>query len=757
MLAYLTSFILEALGGGRRGGGEASTTSRHSLLFSTSATGSASADLPVSSRARREQAAAGQRPFPNGGGGRGLSVGGGEMAQELAIRGVRVEEYSAPARKGVLVRRGAFAVRREVFAVGKMSVQARRLLRKRLGSELDAVRDALRKAEVLSCGAGATGAAAPAGKDDGRLMAAEAPVGEDGGRAAKRRKVAPSTEQGAGKPKRMRQDDSRERLAGRLASLAAVLPDHVVAFLLNQRVGDADSRGDGGEIKKDVQYMKGGALFQLKMLLNKFAPESTPRNRRAPMVATGGSCLSRHQGAGGKTATVQEEEEEEVVVVMGVDICGGVSRIAIRDIAEEYGELVEDIGVKLLSPLQRKYVDLAEQGEYVDICGDASPVVFPTNTKAGDISSSPSLSSSDSDASSSDSDSSSSSNSDSKSDPGQSVNSRSPLPSIVPKEKDTYAQPPGPAPEAVHTAERPDDVQDKCAPPVPTVLQITRSPPAPPVRLPKVNDTYAQPPEPAPKTVQITQQEEIQDQCAPPAPTGHPVTSSTPGPAAVPKENDTYKQQPPEPPEAVQIAEPEQLQDQRVAPVATGHPITGSAPPPAVLPEENGTSSQPPELAPVAAQIAEPEEVQGEGAAPAPAPTNDLSDLVTMAKEEAERRRQLAKERAKAKARRMLLEMEKAARPDERVHPRDMELLGIAAFEHVASTVQDARTAPPRVNDGGDLRVSPGGPSVLQQLGVFLKAGDGSEDEEEEQRQQPPPAVFASHGEDMEVEDGEIR
>ena len=159
----------------------------------------------------------------------------------------------------------------------------------------------------------------------------------------------------------------------------------------------------------------------------------------------------------------------------------------------------------------------------------------------------------------------------------------------------------------------------------------------------------------------------------------------------------------------------------------------------------------------VAARIAEPEEVHGEGAAPAPAPapaaTNDLSDLVTMAKDEAERRRQLAKERAKAKARQMLLEVEKAAPPDERVHPRDMELLGIAAFEYVASTVQGqgARTAPPRVNDGGDLRVSPGGPSVLQQLGIFLKADDGSEDEEQQQQQ------FASHGDDMEVEDGEIR
>ncbi|TKW39997.1 hypothetical protein SEVIR_1G216700v4 [Setaria viridis] len=675
------------------------------------------------------------------------------MAQEPAVRGVGIdEEHPAPRRKGVLVRRGAFSVKREVFAVAKMSVPARRLLQKRLSSELDAVRDALRKAEVLSSrGAGATGATAPAGGKDRRLLATEAPAEEDGGSAAKKRKVSPFAEQGAGEPKRMR-PDGRERLAGRLASLAAALPDHAVAFLQNQRVGDADSRGSGGgggEMEKDVRSMKGGALFQLKMLLDKFAPESTlPKSLgRAPLVASGFRCLSRHQGAGGKMATVQEEEDEEEAD--GVDICGGVSRIAIRDIAEEYGELVEDIGVKLLSPLQRKYVDLAEQGEYVDICGDASPVVFPA--KAGDgRSTSPSLSSSYSDSSLSGSDSSSSSDSDSESDPGKSISSRPP-PASVPKEKDTGALPSVPAPEPLHTAE-PEDAQDQCTPPVPAVL-------------PKMNDANAQPLEPAPEMVRIAEQEELQDQCAPPppAPPVHPVTSSPPGPAALPKENDTYTQPPDPAPEAIQIAEEtEELLSLCVAPAATGHPITGgSAPPSAALPEENGASSQPPpELAPVPAQVADPEEpqVQGQGAAPAPA--NDLSGLVNEAKEEAKRRRQLAKERAKAKARRVLLEVERAAPPDERVHPRDLELLGIAAFEHVASTVQDARTAAqPQVDEGGGLRVSPGGPSVLQQLGVFLKADDGSDDDEEEEGQQQPSAAaaFASHGEDMEVEDGEIR
>ncbi|CAN6244901.1 unnamed protein product [Urochloa humidicola] len=704
------------------------------------------------------------------------------MAQELAFRGaVGVEERPAPQRKGVLVRRGAFAVRREVFAVAKMSAPDRRLLRERLDYELDAVRGAIRKAELLyGGGSGAAAAAPPAAGKDGRLLAAGAAAAaeEGGGRAAKKRKVPPFVEQGTGEPKRARTGD-RERLAGRLAALAAALPDHAVAFLQNRRVGGADSLGDGGgEVEKDVRSMKGGgALFQLKMLLDKFAPASAPKKshgrgappdiapgshgRALPLVASGSaSSLSRHQGACGglKIATMQEEEEEDV------DICGGVSRIAIRDIAEEYGELVEGVGVKLLSPLQRKYVDLAEQGgdEYVDICGDASPVVFPAakGKAAGDgrSTTSPSFSSSygDSDASSSDSDSSSrSSDTGSESDPGKNFTSRPPQPIV------TSAQPPEPAAEAVRTENiiAEPAVQDQRAPPVPAVLRITSSPPAPAFLPHKVNGTNAPPPSLAPEMMQIAEQEELQVQPAPMV-----------RPAALPKENDTNTQ-PPEPPvpsEAVKC----------VAPAATAHPITGGGAPPVptiLLPEESGASSYQPVLSPppVAPQVAEPEElhVQDAVAAPAPIASNDnVSDLVTAAKEEAERRRQLAKERAKAKARRALLEMERAALPDERVHPRDMELLGIAAFEHVASTVQRqgaraaAAVAPlPVMNDGGrggGLRVSPGNPSVLQQLGVFLKADDGSddEDEEEEKHQQAAAAALASRARgDDEVEDGEIR
>ncbi|CAD6243887.1 unnamed protein product [Miscanthus lutarioriparius] len=596
---------------------------------------------------------------------------------DLAIGGVGVDESSA-------LGRNVFGVKRVVFQVAEMPVPDRRQLRKRLRSELDAVRDLLRKAALYSCVSGA------AGKDD-RLFAPGAAVEDDDGcRAAKSRKVSPFAEAECARESKR---DDREQLAGRLASMAAVLPDHVVAFLQNRRVGDADSRGDDGDIEMDdVQSMKDGALFQLKMLLDKFAPESTPkllvdkfapevstpksRGGRAPLAASGISCLSQaqHQEAGGRMPPVQEEEEE------GVNICGGVSRIAIRDIAEEYGELVNDIGVQLLSPLQRKYVDLSEEDRYVDICGDASPVVFPAKTCD---SSSPSLStSSDSDATSTDSHSSSSS------------------PEALPKEYSCCrAGEPVPAPEA-------NPIQGK---------------------------HNTQPPEPAPEAIHIAEPE---NQCAPA--TVFAVTKSLPALTVLPRECGTLAQPPEQAPETVQIAEPEELKEKCAAPGATVHPITGSAPPPEVLPNENGTSSQPaPVPAPVAAQIAEPQ------AQP------QTSDLIAMARQEGKRR-------AMAKARQELLEMEKAALPDERIHPLDMELLGIAAFEHVVSTVRDARTAQPQVNDEVDLRFSPGRPSILQQLGVFLKADGGGE--EEDQEEQLPPLAVASDGEDMdtEIEDGQI-
>ncbi|XP_062224465.1 uncharacterized protein LOC133922998 [Phragmites australis] len=678
----------------------------------------------------------------------------GETAQEPAAQRVGVEESSAPGRKGALVRRNAFDVKREIFAVGEMPALARRLLRKRLGSELDAVRDILRKVEILFPDAGETRMAVPTDKD-GWFMAAEprpeAPMEDDGSRAAKRRNVSPFAEQAEEKPRMT--SDQRRRLAGRLASLAAVLPDHVVAFLQNQRGGDADPHGYGGEIEVAVHCLKDAALSKLKELLDKFVPESTPKNHeRAAMDGSGVSCLSQHQDAVEKIAPVEEDEGEDVY------LCGGVSPKALRDIAEEYDELVDGIGVQPLSPLARKYVDLNEQDAYVDICGEGSPVVLLA--KAGETRSSPRSRSSDSDASSSDSDASSSdsdSSSSSDSDSDESVSSPPPLP-VLHKEDDTPAQILASAPGVVQIAEA-EELQEQCFAPALTARLITSSPPAP-AALPKENVTSPQPPEPVRDAEYSNrtslphrsswEQENLQDLSAAPAPASAArlITTSPPALAALPKENNNS----PQPPEPVRDAEysakQEKLQDLSAAPGPMASLITSSLPTAAALHKENDTSAQPPEPAPETVQIADPEEPQDQIAEPEPA-AGPITDLIAKAQEAIERRRRQERERARKKARQELLEVERAALPNERIHPLIMEALGIAAFEHIVSTVEDANTARARVNSG-ELRVAPDCPSILQQLGLFLKADVGGEEREQLLGSAPGP-------EDMDVEEGEIR
>ncbi|KAJ1275048.1 hypothetical protein BS78_05G106900 [Paspalum vaginatum] len=636
------------------------------------------------------------------------------MAQELAVSGVvgahRPPSTATGGKGGLQERCDRFAVRREVLAVGEMSVLERRILMKRLESELDAVRHLLAKVELFPSGvvgAGAVCAAAPTG--GGRLVAAEAVAEDGGGGAAKKRKL--TSWEDSIPPKRVTPDD-RNRLARRLAALAARLPDHGVAFLQEDQrgvIGDgADPHGDGGEVEMDldtnVQSVKDdGSLVVLKKLLDRFVPlrsTSTPPkchgHGRTPLVAASSvSCQSQHEEAGDKMAPMQEEEEEEE----GVDICGGVSHMTIRDIADE---LVADIGVlRLLSPLPLKYVDIAEQGGeyYVDICGDASPVVL-LPAKPGDGNSSLGLSSSGSDASPTDSDSSSG---------------------------DSDMGPNEPAPEALQVAEPVAEVQANGTPTTPAVILISSKPHVPAVVVPKENDICAR---------------------APPE-------------RAAPKMGPN--EPPPEPaPEALQIAEAVAEVQAMSTPTTPAMILINSSPHvPAVLPKENGI------CAPAA-----PETVQ---LMPSPTP---LADLIAMAQEAAEQRRQEEKEPvkgmvqveeeekakeecARVKARRELLEMERAALPDERIHPLDMELLGIAAFQHVVSTVRPARTrtAQPQVDVSVTPRISPGHPSILQQLGVFLKADDGGEEEEEQQQQQqpPPPLGFvAFDGEHVEIEDGEI-
>ncbi|KAL6899293.1 hypothetical protein ACP4OV_005951 [Aristida adscensionis] len=133
--------------------------------------------------------------------------------------------------------------------------------------------------------------------------------------------------------------------------------------------------------------------------------------------------------------------------------------------------------------------------------------------------------------------------------------------------------------------------------------------------------------------------------------------------------------------------------------------VAGSDAPPAKKMKRTVVAPRTSPASEVVQAAAEPEKPQG-GKRIAPT-ARPVTDLIAKAQAVLERRR------ARERARRELLEVERAALPDESIRPRDMEELGIAGFEHIVSTAR----AP--VSSGGGGR-----PSVLQQLGLFLRSGD---------------------------------
>ncbi|KAL6899631.1 hypothetical protein ACP4OV_006289 [Aristida adscensionis] len=124
-------------------------------------------------------------------------------------------------------------------------------------------------------------------------------------------------------------------------------------------------------------------------------------------------------------------------------------------------------------------------------------------------------------------------------------------------------------------------------------------------------------------------------------------------------------------------------------------------------------------------QAAEPEKPQHKRIAPTARP---ITALIAKAEVVLERRR------AKETARRELLEVEMAAMPDDRIHPWDMEELGIASLQYIMSTTRCQVASGRR-------------PSCLQQLGLFLKP-DADADEQEQKQ------IFRCDAE--EIEEGEI-
>ncbi|CAM0945486.1 unnamed protein product [Alopecurus aequalis] len=559
----------------------------------------------------------------------------GELTREFGgIRvGGAVEPSAAPRRKRAREARGAFDVKKEVFAIGEMPRKEQNLLRERFRAELIAVRGLLAKADhllvprpvkdgaALSSSPGLT--PNPRGKDGRFLVSTEA----DDGTAAKRRKPSPPAvprEAPKMTPVEM------EQLAFRLAALSAELSAQAVKLL--QKLGQGHGRR--GELEVDVYSMEDAALFELKMHLDKFVKTKDPSP--APQ---------------GKLAEDDGDHQNDECV----DVCSGVSPpVAIAPSPLqleilEYSEVFAATGLvdKLLSPLPQKYLALAEKGkeeEYVDICGDASPVVIQSLAAIRRSPSISSVSDSDCDSGSDSGSDCKSGDSDSSSDSGSDMEICTPSPAVLPMVNGDSAPPSEaePAPDVAQIAE-----PGKVRSPAPAVL-------------PKVNGDSAPPSEPAP--------------------------------------------------EVVRIAESEKL----------------ISPSPAILPNVNGVSSLPSEPAPDVAMNAEPEKVPDQPVASPPA--RSMSELIAEAQET---RRREERSRAREKARQELVEMERSAMTSDRVHPLEMEELGIANVEHIVS--QRRRPGVTR--------------SLLEQLGLFLKAEDDDGEEEEEQPSSGPGVEDLEEGE----------
>ncbi|CAL4968375.1 unnamed protein product [Urochloa decumbens] len=171
---------------------------------------------------------------------------------------------------------------------------------KRMASELEALRELLKKAELICRG--------PARKPEPQMVS--------GGKAppAKRRRVSPLPEQNQkqGKmPQRMALDE-RKQLAGRLASLETV-PDQIAEFLQKRLGGDAD------EIEIDFQSAEDTVMFELQARLDKLAAEERPgADAEVAMEVDSKVQAGSNLVADESRSDAAPEEQDEA----DVDICG---------------------------------------------------------------------------------------------------------------------------------------------------------------------------------------------------------------------------------------------------------------------------------------------------------------------------------------------------------------------------------------------------------------------------------------------------
>uniref|UniRef100_J3LEA5 Uncharacterized protein n=1 Tax=Oryza brachyantha TaxID=4533 RepID=J3LEA5_ORYBR len=657
---------------------------------------------------------------------------------------------SGQGRKGSFSRptRGAFGVRRVAFAVGEMSSLARRRLAARFRSELAGVRALLKRAaEFLAPGAGKGGLvssssspAAPRGGKDGRFLAAGlrsggAPVVAGSKMSAKKRKACFLLER---EDAPQMAPDGRKRLAARLASLsAAELPAQIGELSQRHR------QGSSGKAASEVHSVDQAALFVLKQKLDKCTEESMNHGHEPTMDASAvihpspspSPSPRQRQAADGKIG-VEEEED--------VDICGGVSPLptALSPIFldVDYSELVGATGVKLLSPLHRKYIALAKRA---DVCGGATaaaPALPSSLLPAGY----------------------------SELIGATGVNLLSPLPR-----------------KHVALAERVDDCV--LVSPTPTDLPSLLLPGL--GELAGASETKMLSPLPR-KYVTLAERVDV---CPGVASTATTLPSLLSEHEFVADATTTgVKMLSPLPHKYVALAEDD---DEYVDICGDASPVVlmlpknhaeiisdssspssssssdsdsgsstssdsdsgsasaaGSTPAPAIPTNACVISAQPWEPSePEVAQSAKQEETKlpGHPAAAPPSPPKPLTNLIARAQGAVARRRQEEKAKAREKARRELLDMERhrtappsSSTATNAIHPLDMTLLGLAAVEYMVSSDASPEARPRSV-----------APSLLEKLGLFLKADDDDDDNKPKQQQQPS----SVGGADDDVEEGEIR
>ncbi|CAN6279122.1 unnamed protein product [Urochloa humidicola] len=274
-------------------------------------------------------------------------------------------------------------------------------LRKRMASELEALRELMKKAELIARGPARKGGTAPAGGKSKPNLTAEPRMEAP---SAKRRKVSPLPEKRRKEQKQREAAqrmslDERKQLAGRMASLTEV-PSQIAEFL-QKRLGGSDA----DEIEIDFDSAEDDVMFELQALLDMLAAEERP----------------------GADAVVVPKEEQ-ASVAMEVDS-------------------TTQTDCNLAADIRSDAVQEQDEGD-IDICGGSD----------SDSDSSSSSSSSDSGGSSDSSGSSSSSDSGSESDSDEEVDGPAPPAAVLPEEKAAPSQPPPePAPAAAQST-KPDIV-----------------------------------------------------------------------------------------------------------------------------------------------------------------------------------------------------------------------------------------------------------------------------------------------------------